>query len=176
MLEKLSSARGTLLIFILISALWYVLVRFLPDGHWRDICTIALTFVFCGVFMWSLFNTLQRIYGDDGNLWKELALTSFNVFLFLLAFSAVQYEVGVVDTTLKDNPITQDFWACCYYSIITFTSTGYGDFRPQGIGRVLASVQALIGYLVLGLMASTSMSVVQWTAKGSGINRGGDSS
>ena len=176
MLEKLSTARGILFIFILISALWYLLVRFLPAGHWNDIFTIALTFVFCGVFMWSLFSTLQRIYGDDGNLWKELALTSFNVFLFLLTFSAVQYEVGVVDTTLKGNPITQDFWACFYYSIITFTSTGYGDFRPQGIGRVLASVQALIGYLVLGLMASTSMSVVQWTAKGSGVNRGDNDS
>lgn len=172
MLEKIKTARGMLFIFVLTSGLWYGLARFLPDSHLRDVLTIALTFLFCGVFLWSLFSTLQRIYGDEGNLWKELWLTAFNVFLFLLAFSAVQYEVGVVDTTLQGNPITQDFWACCYYSIITFTSTGYGDFRPQGIGRVLASVQALIGYLVLGLMASTSLSVVQWTAKGSGKNRG----
>lgn len=175
MLKKLNNARITLFIFIITGVLWYAFARLLPDNTWRDALTIGLTFLFCILFMWSLFSTLQRIYGDEGNLWKELGLTVFNVFLFLLAFSAIYYEIGTVDTTIKGNPITQDFWACCYFSVITFTSTGFGDFRPQGIGRVLASVQALIGYLVLGLMASTSLSVVQWTAKGSGKNRGDDS-
>lgn len=176
MSKKITTARGILFIFVLVGGLWYSLTRFLPDNIWRDIFTIGLAFPFCGVFMWSLFSTLQRIYGNDGNLWKELGMTSLNVFLFLLIFSAIYYEVGIVDTTLDGNPITQDFWACCYYSIITFTSTGYGDFRPQGIARVLASLHALIGYLVLGLMASTSMSVVQWTAKGSGKHRGANDS
>lgn len=172
MLEKMTTARGILFIFVLAGGLWYSLARFLPDSTYRDIFTIGLAFPFCGVFMWSLFSTLQRIYGDVGNLWKELALTVLNVFLFLLTFSALYYEVGIVDTTLEGNPISQDFWACFYYSIVTFTSTGYGDLRPQGITRVFASLHALIGYLVLGLMASTSLSVVQWTAKGSGKNRG----
>jgi len=147
-LEKITTARGTLFIYILTGSLWYLLTHFLPDNRWRDIFTIGLAFLFCGIFMWSLFSTLQRIYGDDGNLWKELAMTTLNVFLFLLTFSALYYEVGIVDTT------------------------GYGDFRPQGITRVFASLQALIGYLVLGLMASTSLSVVKWTANGSGKSRG----
>ena len=171
-LEKITTARGTLFIYILTGSIWYLLTHFLPDNRWRDIFTISLAFLFCGIFMWSLFSTLQRIYGDDGNLWKELAMTTLNVFLFLLTFSALYYEVGIVDTTLDGNPISQDFWACCYYAVVTFTSTGYGDFRPQGITRVFASLQALIGYLVLGLMASTSLSVVKWTANGSGKNRG----
>lgn len=172
MLKKLNTASRILLIFILVGVFWYALTSFLPENSWRKGVTITLTFAFCGVFMWSLFSALQRIYGDYGNLWKELGLTALNVFLFLLTFSAIYHKIGIVDTTLDGSPITHDFWACCYYSIITFTSTGYGDFRPQGTGRVLASVQALIGYLVLGLMASTSLSVVKWTAKGSGVNRG----
>lgn len=174
MLKTLNTAKIILLLFVLIGILWFSFVWILPEGTWRDVMTIALTFLFCGIFLWSLFSILQRIYGGQGNLWKELWVAVFSVFLFLLAFSAVYYEIGTVDTTMKGNPITQDFWACCYFSVITFTSTGFGDFRPQGIGRVLASVQALIGYLVLGIMASTSMSVIQWTAKGSGKNRGGD--
>lgn len=172
MLKKITTARRILFIFVFVGSLWYSLVSFLPDNSWRAGFTIGLTFLFCGVFMWSLASTLQRIYGGYGNLWKELAMSTLNVFLFLLTFSAIYHKIGIIDTTRDGDPITYDFWACCYYSIITFTSTGYGDFRPQGIGRVLASVQSLIGYLVLGLMASTSLSVVQWTAKGSGINRG----
>lgn len=176
MLEKLSTARGTLFIFILVSVIWYALTRFLPDNTWRSVLTIGLAFVFCGIFMWSLFSTLQRIYGGYGNLWAELVMTAFNVSLFLLTFSAIYYEVGIVDTTLDGNPITKDFWACCYYSVITFTSTGYGDFRPQGIARALASLHTFIGYLVLGLMASTLMSVVQWKTQGTGVDRGDSNS
>ena len=99
-LEKITTARGTLFIYILTGSIWYLLTHFLPDNRWRDIFTIGLAFLFCGIFMWSLFSTLQRIYGDDGNLWKELAMTTLNVFLFLLTFSALYYEVGIVDTTL----------------------------------------------------------------------------
>ncbi|WP_367108497.1 ion channel [uncultured Psychrobacter sp.] len=175
MLEKISTARGILFIFVFVGGLWYSLTSFLPDNILRSTFTIGLAFPFCGVFMWSLFSTLQRIYGDYGNLWKELAMTALNVFFFLLTFSAIYYKVGIVDTTLDGNPITQSFWNCCYYSVVTFTSTGYGDFRPQGIARVLASLHTFIGYLVLGLMASTLMSVVQWTTKGSGNTRGGES-
>ncbi|WP_201616855.1 potassium channel family protein [Psychrobacter urativorans] len=172
-MEKITTARGLLFIFVCVGALWYALISFLPDNTWRAGFTIGMTFLFSGVFLWSLFSTLQRIYGDDGNLWKELAMTVLNAFLFLLTFAAVYQKIGIVDTTLDGNPITYDFWNCCYYSVITFTSTGYGDFRPQGIGRVLASVHSLIGYLVLGLLASTSMSVVKWTANNSGVDRGG---
>lgn len=172
MQKRLFTARRVLLIFIVIAVLWYSLASFLPDNDWRSRFIIGFSFLFCGVFMWSLFSTLQRIYGDYGNLWKELGLTTLNVTLFLLTFSAIYHKIGIVDTTGGGDAITYDFWTCCYYSIITFTSTGYGDFRPQGIGRVLASLLALIGYLVLGLMASTSLSVVQWTAKGSGNHRG----
>lgn len=169
---KINTARSTLIIFIIVASIWYSLTRLLPDSQWRDGLTVAFTFIFCGVFLWSLASTLKRIYGNSGNLWKELILSAFNVFLFLLAFSAVYSEIGIVDTTREGSPITYDFWLCCYYSIITFTSTGYGDFQPQGIGRILASTHALVGYLVLGLMASTGLSVIQWTADGSGVNRG----
>lgn len=169
---KINTARSTLIIFIIVAGFWYGLTRLLPDSQWRDVLTVSLTFIFCGVFLWSLSSTLKRIYGNRGNLWKELILSTVNVFLFLLAFSAVYSEIGIIDTTREGSPITYDFWLCCYYSIITFTSTGYGDFQPQGIGRILASAHALIGYLVLGLMASTGLSVIQWTAEGSGVNRG----
>lgn len=171
---KINTARSTLIIFIIVASLWYGLTRFLADSPWRDGFIVAFTFVFCGVFLWSLASTLKRIYGNSGHLGKELILSIFNVLLFLLTFSALYSEIGIIDTTRDGSPITYDFWLCCYYSIITFTSTGYGDFQPQGIGRILASMHALVGYLVLGLMASTSLSVIQWWADGSGVNRGID--
>ncbi|PNK61071.1 ion channel [Psychrobacter sp. FDAARGOS_221] len=173
-MPNLNRGRTTLILFIITATIWYALSRYLPDGHWRDTLIIGFTFLFCGVFLWSLFTTLKRIYGNSGHLWKELILASFNVFIFLLAFAGVYSEIGIVDTTRDGSPITHDFWLTSYYSIITFTSTGYGDFQPQGIGRVLASLHALVGYFRLGLMASTGLTVIQWRAEGSGVNRGAD--
>lgn len=175
-MKKIITASRLLLVFVGIGSLWYSLVSVLPKGIWRSGFTISIAFIFCAVFLWSLFSTLQRIYGSAGNLWRELAISALNVFLLLLAFALIYQKIGIVDTTRDGKLLNHDFWTCCYYSVMTFTTTGYGDFQPQGIGRVLASVQALIGYLVLGLMASTSMSVVQWTAKGSGITRGANNS
>ncbi|MBU9719830.1 potassium channel family protein [Litchfieldia alkalitelluris] len=35
-----------------------------------------------------------------------------------------------------------------YFSAVTMLTVGYGDITPQGIGRWVAMVQALIGYLL----------------------------
>lgn len=68
MLKKSNNARVTLFIFIITGGLWFALARLLPANSWRDALTIILTFLFCLIFMWSLFSTLQRIYGGQGNL------------------------------------------------------------------------------------------------------------
>ena len=44
-------------------------------------------------------------------------------------------ELGRVETSL-------------YFSAITLFSVGYGDIAPVGIGRVLAVVEALVGYTI----------------------------
>lgn len=127
-MKKTATAAGLLFAFIFVGGLWYSLTSLLPDGTWRAGFTIGITFLFSGMFMWSLFSTLQRIYGDNGTLWRELAMSALNVFLLLRAFAAVYQKIGIVDTTRDGNPVSQDFWQCCYYSIVTFTTLGYGDF------------------------------------------------
>lgn len=57
------------------------------------------------------------------------------------------------------------FALCCYFSIITFTTVGYGDFQPISWGRAMAGLEAMVGYLVLGILASTSASLLQASVK-----------
>lgn len=40
---------------------------------------------------------------------------------------------------------------CLYFSIITFTSLGYGDIRPVGFSRTIASVEVLSGLVFLSV-------------------------
>ncbi|MDQ0258038.1 potassium channel LctB [Evansella vedderi] len=44
-----------------------------------------------------------------------------------------------------------------YFSAVTLLTVGYGDITPQGIGRWIAMIQALIGYLLPAAFVVTSV-------------------
>lgn len=44
-----------------------------------------------------------------------------------------------------------------YFSAVTLLSVGYGDITPLGIGRPIAMVQALIGYLLPAAFVVTTV-------------------
>ena len=39
-----------------------------------------------------------------------------------------------------------------YFSIVTFSSLGYGDMHPMGLSKILASAEVLIGLALIGIM------------------------
>ncbi len=87
------------------------------------------------VFEW-LFADLTCKYGTD---WKRpilIWLAAVNLFFPLLFFLTKSVEgisstMGILDYE--------------YFSIVTATTLGYGDYHPIGVGRVIASVEALFG-------------------------------
>ena len=46
------------------------------------------------------------------------------------------------------------FFNCVYYSIVTFTTLGYGDITPIGIARPLAAVQAFTGAFMMAMFVA----------------------
>jgi Ion channel len=52
----------------------------------------------------------------------------------------------------KHNQVT--FSEAIYFSIITETTLGYGDFRPIGISRLLVCFQVFLGLLLAGFMVA----------------------
>ncbi len=56
---------------------------------------------------------------------------------------------------LKNTKIMQ-FSDSLYFSLITFTTLGYGDLRPlEGLGRILAGSEAFIGAFMMALFVYT---------------------
>ena len=69
--------------------------------------------------------------------------------VFLLAFTDIYKTLGISNT--GDKSLTRDPATCLYFSVITFTTVGYGDFVPTPEAREYAAVEAMFGNSFMGM-------------------------
>lgn len=77
----------------------------------------------------------------------------FQVAMLILVFAACYSLIGIVGPDGKDH-LVHDFGTCLYFSIMTLTTVGYGDFSPSLYARPVAALQALSGYFIMALLIS----------------------
>lgn len=100
-----------------------------------------------------------RAYFDDrvGNRTAWIAIV-INLIILVMVFASVHYGVGIIyagaDKSTGANNI--DFWSAIYFSIVTFTTLGYGDFQPSQDLRLIAGMQAIFGYVYLGFFVASA--------------------
>lgn len=108
---------------------------------------------------WSLRRFLSWIvdlfcgYGEDPLrvvLFSLIMIACSAVFYFFFGLSfAGEHLIYRPDASLHDNLIF--LLECLYYSVVTFTTLGYGDFTPVGISRLFAALEAFTGSFTLAL-------------------------
>lgn len=69
-------------------------------------------------------------------------------FVTIFAFGGGFY---FCDLRGPDGPIRYDYLKSLYFSVVTFTSLGYGDVTPRGFARFLAGSEALLGVFLISL-------------------------
>jgi len=124
-------------------------------------------------WLWSCF--CNNIYGYGEKPQNVIFSAIFIILLFALSFRligignpdtielkgvAVHQNTGkIVDLASKGllkNSVIRNFPDSLYFSLITFTTLGYGDFRPlEGWGRILAGSEAFIGAFMMALFVYT---------------------
>ena len=69
--------------------------------------------------------------------------------MILLSFTEIYKYVGIIG---PEGSIEKSPRLCLYFSVVTWTTLGYGDYRPANDdGRLFASGEAMLGYLVMGI-------------------------
>lgn len=67
--------------------------------------------------------------------------------------SGISYQGEVIglnsQSSLADN--LDDLISCLYFSVVTFTTLGYGDVTPFGATRIVAAVEAFTGSFTMAL-------------------------
>ena len=80
---------------------------------------------------------------------QAVAVVFVSAVINIVCFSFLHLRAGLHDSTgASDATSIVDG---LYFSVVTFTTLGYGDIQPSPDGRLLAACQALYGYLYLGL-------------------------
>jgi uncharacterized protein YjbI with pentapeptide repeats len=114
-----------------------------------------------------LWSELYRFLAGYG---EKPYLVVRNSFLVILLAAVLFFFCGVarVGTELppQENPdiidysihsltlsieTLKDFGYCLYYSVVTFTTLGYGDIHPLGCNHVFASLESLLGAFFMAL-------------------------
>lgn len=80
---------------------------------------------------------------------KEELIITFSIFLTAILITSILMYIA-------ENPSQPEVFSsipkCFYFSIITFTSVGYGDISPvTNFGKIVASISAMLGVGIHGL-------------------------
>lgn len=73
-------------------------------------------------------------------------------------FAYIYYKVGVEGPA---GIIVGDFVASLYFSIVTWTTLGYGDLKPIDELRLVASLEALMGYVYMAVLIGLFLNLIQ---------------
>lgn len=92
-------------------------------------------------------------YGEEPH--RVVLVSLFIIFscALIYLFTGLSFS-GEIHQLRIDNGWEQNlryFADCIYYSVVTFTTLGYGDFTPVGLSRLIAAIEAFAGSFTMAL-------------------------
>ncbi|MEA3064239.1 MAG: voltage-gated potassium channel [Sphingomonadales bacterium] len=94
------------------------------------------------------------------NEWVIVSLAVQSAML-ITHFAIVHHVIGLGPPGTADS-----FWDALYFSIVTWTTLGYGDVNPVHELRMFAAIEALYGYIFLGLIVGVLSTLFKGPARG----------
>lgn len=129
------------------------------DDRWFICSAVFLFWLFiCYIMYYS--NRKKGVMGMYKPRWRLLALTFLSIVMIatIIGFFTYAYmQLGIVDSV---GNVQHDLKTCLYFSTVTFSTLGYGDFNPTKAARGLAAFQSLMGYLTLGVLIGVFVSLL----------------
>jgi uncharacterized protein YjbI with pentapeptide repeats len=92
------------------------------------------------------------LYGESPWRVTGWSFASILVFAFLYPLGGWMYNTQEKIVTYASGPFPSVLGNSFYFSTVTFTSLGYGDFQPYGFGRSLATVETALGAVLIALL------------------------
>lgn len=123
------------------------------------------TFLLLGFGLWFFAATVLRVLFLASRrqdfrlklerLWRD---TLLSMLLNIASFALLYQLLGVTD---PDKALTSQWQDLIYFSTVTFSTLGYGDFQPAPAARLWAGFEAVIGNLHLGIFVGSVLLIAK---------------
>jgi len=80
------------------------------------------------------------------------------LFAILSCFACSYMETDIIG---PEGAIVTDFRTCLYFSAVTFTTLGYGDFYPTEKAMPLAAFEAICDFIFFGFLVALTVYSLQ---------------
>ena len=145
------------IILVVVISLSYVLLTSLNVAHLTITYIIGgLAFIKAFFIVRLTFIQLTNIIGESHKLSHVLTLFGFLILLIVLSFSFDYHalyatNVDSFKTSLTGNStFIRQFFEFLYFSLITFSSVGFGDIVPIFVsGKIIVMLEVLLSFFVL---------------------------
>lgn len=108
----------------------------------------VLTIILLSFSILFFFGVTIKYYYNGYPLLCYLSLLAVTIFVFAFIY----YKFGVIDTAVAAGPPVKNKGISIYFSIVTFTTLGYGDFKPIAEARLYAASEAIIGMSYMSML------------------------
>jgi Ion channel len=131
----------------------------------QDVVTICVAFICPFLLIYSAWRSRPHRTGN------ALATSFCAMGLLIFSYSDIYMVSGlVIDMTVKPEPLPISKWSdAVYFSVVTWTTLGYGDLQPQGSCRLIAASEALVGNIFLGTIIALAFTFMGETKDGGNI-------
>ena len=139
----------------------YVGKRVVVDQLWMALILLTFSVIyFSVVIVYVIFSTNEKFRPNP----TRLAADTVNSIIFCVLSFSVLYDLNGISLTASCNS-TASHLDSIYFSAVTFSTLGYGDFRPCESTRLYAAFQAIFGNLHLGLIVGSAFFMAQKNGK-----------
>lgn len=106
-------------------------------------------------FNWIFSNLVDKLCGYGEKPENTVVFSGFLILIsaFLYFLFGVMHGDEVLQIDFSKGLLTNisTFFMTLYYSVVTFTTLGYGDITPFGVTRLFAALEAFIGSFTIAL-------------------------
>lgn len=109
-------------------------------GLWGSLAVLVLVAAYYSVTFFKSNNLLEKLF------YYLLTLP-----LIIGYFAMVYKAFGIIDTSTNEI-VKPDWLNSFYFSVVTWTTLGYGDYKPIEDLKIWVIIEALMGYIFMGLL------------------------
>lgn len=133
------------LCFLILWILWATFIVLFPRGV-SELQIVAVQVSLFAVLLAACYELTKA-----QSKWVVPSMLVLAVIAGILTHAMLYNQLGLVMSA--DQELFYPEWRdALYFSVVTFTTLGYGDMAPRKEIRLVAAFQAIYGYLLLGAL------------------------